>query len=65
MKGKKNRRYYLHNKLKKIGYVVISRKKTVLVPAIEFENKQFRSKISKKYIHELCNNGYAIQSTID
>ena len=59
-----NRRYYLHYKLRRLGYRVDSRERTVFVPYGEFEKRTYRKPIIGKYIEELNSAGYGIQSSI-
>jgi hypothetical protein len=56
------KRYYLHYKLRKSGYVI--KRRTVEVPAAEFECGTYLKPIVAKWIAELQNAGYGIQSTI-
>lgn len=60
---KNNRRYYIHYKLRKAGYRVNTKGKTVSVHHIEFENKT-TPKLFSKYFDELSKSGYGIQSSI-
>jgi len=60
---KQQRRYYLHYRLRKAGYTILTIKKTVLINSTEFE-KRTTAPLNMKYIAELIELGYGIQSTI-
>ncbi len=61
---KNNRRYYIHYRLRKAGYQVNTKQKTVLIDSIEFQNRTTPALYSK-YFMQLIENGYGIQSTIN
>lgn len=61
MNNSKNKRYYLHRKVKDYGAIVHSQKRM-----IEMEEQLFRypSPLLRTYLHKLKKLGYEIQSFI-
>ena len=57
------RRYYLHRRLRKAGYVVRTGERMIEVPAAEFSNGSTPGLVAG-YFKELAGLNYSIQSTI-
>lgn len=61
-KRKTNREYYIRHKLKKMGYIFPDNGKIITINRL-LQNR-FKKKIQIKYLDELKNFGYSLQTNL-